>query len=259
MNFFSQYPVISVALLAAIIGSALVAVIRNWVALHFLTSHHEVAFPIFLQIGVIYAVVLAFTFSMVLNEVGESYREAKIETTDLLTLAQLAPGFSPEVRNSIQQTLIEYTDAIITKEWPKMIRHQEEPEVAEILEKLQRIYLNMDVQSPKEQVIYSNSLEHLAKLRENRRLRIFIATQPKLENPLMLLVMLGFVVVGISYFFGMDRLWAQMVLTGALIYTITSLLMIIFILSNPFASKFGISTRIYKDTLGRLEQMAKES
>jgi hypothetical protein len=258
MIIFSHFPVFTTAFVVAIIGAALLALIRKWVALHFLTSHHEVAFPIFLQIGVIYAVLLAFTFSMVLNEVGESYTEAKIETTNLLTLAQLAPGFSPEARQMIQQTLMEYTEAVITKEWPKMIIHQEAPEVSKILGSLQKIYLDINVQSPREQVLYANSLEHLAKLRENRRMRIFIAIEPKLENPLILLTMLGLIVVGISYFFGMDHLWAQMVLTGALIFTITAILMVIYMLSNPFSSKFGISPKIFEDTLIRLEQISNE-
>ena len=49
LNIYLNYPVFSVALTAAVIGGAIVALIRKWVALHLLTSHHEVAFPIFLQ------------------------------------------------------------------------------------------------------------------------------------------------------------------------------------------------------------------
>ncbi len=258
MNIYSHYPVVAVALTAAILGAVLVAIIRKWVAVHLLTSHHEVAFPIFLQIGVIYAVILAFTFSMVLNELGESYKEAKIETTNLLTLAQLAPGLGEQNRQKIDATLIAYTQMIITGEWPKMVKHQEDPEVSVVLGALQKIYLFMDLQTPAEQAIYANSLVHLAQLRENRRMRIFAATEPRLDNPLILLGTLGFIVIGISYFFGMERVWAQMILTASLIFTIVSILMVIYMLSNPFSGKFSISSRIFSNTLIRLEQIDKE-
>ncbi len=258
MSIFSHYPAFTTALAAALLGASLVALIRKWVALHLLASHHEVAFPIFLQIGVIYAVLLAFTFSMVLNEIGESYREVKVETTNLLTLAELAPGFTAETKQTIDATLIEYTQAVIDKEWPKMSKGQEEPEVSKILGRLQKIYLNINPQSPREQAIYATSLDHLVLLRETRRMRIFTATETKLENPLILLTGLGFIVIAISYFFGMHRLWAQMILTGALIFTITTILMIIFMVSHPFSGKFGITPKVFENALIRLEQIDQE-
>jgi hypothetical protein len=258
MTIFSHFPIFTVAMGTAIAGGLLLAMIRKWVAVHLLTSHHEVAFPIFLQIGVIYAVMLAFIFSMVLNDINDAYTEVKIETTNILTLAQLAPGFPDEVRQMIDEGLLNYTKTVIEREWPKMAKHQEEHQVSVILDALQKIYLNFNPKTIREQVIYESSLEHLAKLHENRRLRIFTASQPRLENPIILLTMLGLIVISISYFFGMHRLWAQMILTGALIFTITSILMVIFTLSNPFAGKFGISTEVFENALVRLHEVIRE-
>ena len=258
MIIFSHFPIFTVALLVAFAGAILLAVVRKWVALHLLTSHHEVAFPIFLQIGVIYAVLLAFIFSMVLTQLADAYIDAKVETTNVLTLAQLAPGFPNDVRQMIDETLIQYTKAVINQEWPKMAQRQEEPQVSQILGSLQKIYLNFSPQTRRDEVIYANSLEHLALLRANRRMRIFTATEPKLENPLILLTMLGFIVVSISYFFGMHRLWAQMILTGSLIFTITSILMIIYMLSNPYAGKFGIKPLVFQNSLIRLQEISRE-
>ena len=258
MIIFSHFPIFSVALCVALGGAILLAVVRKWVALHLLTSHHEVAFPIFLQIGVIYAVLLAFTFSMVLTQLSDAYTDAKVETTNVLALAQIAPGFPDDVRQMIDETLIEYTKTVINQEWPKMAHRQEEPQVSKILSSLQKIYLNFDPQTHREEIIYASSLDHLAQLRANRRMRIFTATEPKLENPLILLTVLGFIVVGISYFFGMHRLWAQMILTGSLIFTITAILMIIFMLGNPYAGKFGIKPKVFQNTLARLQQIAGE-
>ena len=258
MNIFSHFPVFTVALLVAFAGAILLAVVRKWVALHLLTSHHEVAFPIFLQIGVIYAVLLAFIFSMVLNQLADAYVAGRVETTNVLTLGELAPGFPNDIRQMIDESLIEYLKVVINQEWPKMAQRQEEPQVSQILASLQKIYLNFNPQTRREEVIYANSLEHLAQLRANRRVRIFTATEPKMGNPLILLTILGFIVIGISYFFGMHRLWAQMILTGSLIFTITSILMIIFMLGNPYGGKFGIKPKVFQNSLIRLQEIARE-
>lgn len=258
MFIFSQFPIFTTALLLALMGALLQAVLRKWVALHLLTSHHEVAFPIFLQIGVIYAVLIAFIFSMVLGDINDAYAEVKVETTNVLSLAQLAPGFPPDVRAMLDEALVEYTRTVIEEEWPKMQKGQEDHQVSKILGSLEKIYLNFNPQTPREEAIYSNSLRHLQQLRESRRLRIFTAIEPKLTNPLILLSILGFIVVGISYFFGMHRLWAQMILTGSLIFTITSILMIIYVFSTPFAGKFAIKPSVYKDTLIRLNEVINE-
>ncbi len=259
MNVFTHFPVTSISLLAGIIGAFLVLLIRKWVDVSLLALHHEVAFPIFLQIGVIYAVLLAFTFSMVTSGMGEAYKDIKIETSNLLTLAQLAQGFPEQKRQQIDTTLIEYAETVIQGEWPKMRARQEDQEVASILGKLQRIYLSIDVKTPREEAIYANSLEYLARLRENRRMRVFTATEPKVQNPLLLLTGLGIIVISISYLFGMPRLWVQMVLTGALIVTIVSILMVIYLVSDPFTGKFGITPRIFENTLIRLKQMDQEN
>lgn len=253
-----HYPVTAVALGCAIIGGALVAIVRKWVALHLLTSHHEVAFPMFLQLGVIYAVLLAFIFSLVLGEMAEAYHEVKEESISILTLAQLAPGFAPADRQAIDEALITYTNIIIHDEWPKMAKGKEDMQASKTLSNLQNIYLKMNLKSTREEAIYAESLTHLIALRENRRMRIFTATEPMLKFPWVFLCFLGLIVISISYLFGMKHLWTQMILTGAFIFTISSILVMTLILSRPFAGKFALSPRVFEMTLVRLQQISTE-
>lgn len=259
MNHLIHFPVLTIALISAILGGGLVAVVRKWVALHLLTSHHEVAFPIFLQLGVIYAVLLAFIFSIVLNDLADAYQEVKEETINILTLAQLAPGFDPSTRKAIDDTLITYTNIIIHEEFPEMANHGESLTASKTLSELQNIYLNIQPKSRKEETILAESLAHLTVLRENRRMRIFTATEPQFSFPWIFLCILGTIVVSISYLFGMKHLWTQMLLTGALIFTISSILAITFILSRPFEGKFAITPRVFEMTLARLQQISQEN
>lgn len=259
MNILLHFPAATIAITATVVSGALVAVVRKWVGLHLLTSHHEVAFPIFLQIGVIYAVLLAFIFSVVLNNIGDAYKEVKEETTNVLTLAQLAPGLPPATREAIDDALINYIQIIIHDEWPKMAKGQEDINASKTLWALEKVYLNFNPQSPREEAIYTESLHHLNILRENRRMRMFTATQPRLNFPLAFLCILGAIVISISYLFGMKHLWTQMLLTGALTFTISAILTITFILSEPFSGKFAITPRVFETTLMRLQQISHEN
>ena len=128
MFIFSQFPIFTLAIILALVGALLLAILRKWVKVHLLTSHHEVAFPIFLQIGVIYAVMIAFIFSMVLAQLEEAHTEVKIEATSVLSLAQIGQGLPQEMRRPINAELINYTKAVINDEWPAMAHRQETQE-----------------------------------------------------------------------------------------------------------------------------------
>ena len=196
---------------------------------------------------------------MVLTDIADAYKDTKSETTNLLTIVRAkAPGFSPAQRKMIDDVAIEYTKIVITEEWPQMAKNQEAPNASKALAKLQQIYLNMNPKSPREEAIYSESLTHLANLREGRRLRLFTAEEPKFNYQWTFLGILGLIVISISYFFGMKHLWTQMILTGALVFTIASILTVILVISRPFSGKFALTPRVYENTLVRLEQISQE-
>lgn len=258
MKFLYVAPVFFIALFAAVIGGALVPLVRRFRASHLLTTHHEVAFPMFLQLGVIYAVLLAFIFSFMLNNINEAYTDAKAETTNILTLAQMNPVFPLAMQQQINQTLVLYTKAIIHNEWPKMAMKQEDPDVSRLLAVMEKIYLSYNPKAGREEVIYAESIQHLNDLRSNRRKRIFTATEYSLKRPWFYLGILGAIVVAISYFFGMRHIGIQMLLTGALVFTITSIITLMIMMSHPFAGPYAIKPRVFENTLMRLQEITHE-
>ncbi len=212
----------------------------------------------FLQLGVIYAVILAFIFSFMLNNINDAYTDVKQETTSMLSLSQLASGFPPAMHQEIDQTLINYTRTIINDEWPKMAERKESSNASKLLKQLQKIYIDYNPKQGKEEIIYTESLQHLMSLREHRRMRIFTATEFEMKRPWIYLGLLGGIVVGISYFFGMKDVAIQMLLTAALIFTISSILTLMIMISHPFEGPYAIKPRVFENTLMRLEQISQE-
>lgn len=257
MHFY--FPVITVGLISAIIAALLVFVQRYFVAIHILRAQHEVAFPIFLQTGLIFGVLIAFIFSMVWNEAVDSYKDPRTEVTNIIALAELANAFPQSMRQEIDNNLIKYSKRVIYFEWPKMQQGQEDTETTKILSEIETIYLNFNPQSERDSIIYAASIDHLSKIREYRRLRIMTATSSIhfVHRLWFYIITLGLIVISTSYFFGMKSIWVQAILTAGLAFTISTIIAIIISLTQPFSGQIGIEPVAFKLGLSRIESIAK--
>ena len=101
-------------------------------------------------------------------------------------------------------------------------------------------------------------MQHFEHLRQYHRMRLYTSREPRLQNPMVMLTLLGLIIISISYFFGMHRLLVQMFLTGALIFTVVSILIAIYMVRNPYCGKFAIKNNVFQNVLVRLEDISKE-
>jgi Protein of unknown function (DUF4239) len=237
MTYFSAAIIFGIILMTS---GSLIFLIRKYVAMDFLKSHHEVAFVIFLQIGVIYGVLLAFVVSTTWDQYNAAAQRIEQEASSLLELWHLKSVFPAAVQERIERDLLRYFRTVTDQEWVLMARGHEEPQAESYLEDLQNAYSQFKPQTFGESDLYAESLHHLANIREYRALRLFEARQVIPTVMWGILIIMGISVVGVSYFFGMRYAWSQVVLIMTLVSMITSLLLLIKLLDNPFAGDLRI-------------------
>jgi Protein of unknown function (DUF4239) len=217
-----------------ITSGALTFLIRKYVAMDFLKSHHEVAFVIFLQIGVIYGVLLAFVVSTTWDQHNAAAQRIELEASSLLELWHLKSTFPAAMQERIEHDLRHYSRTVIDQEWVLMAQGQENSQAENDLEDLQDTYSQFEPHTFGKSDLYAESLRCLANIREYRRLRLFEARQVIPTVMWGILIIMGICVVGVSYFFGMRYAWSQVVLIMTLVSMIASLLLLIKLLDNPF-------------------------
>lgn len=227
--------------------------IRKLVPLEYLRHHHEVAFPIFLQIGVIYAVVLAFLFSLEWDNFKSARQEADAEAVSLIILMHLVEGYPAPVRQVIDQKIMAYTKAIIQFEWPKMLKKQEDTKAEIVLNTLWQSFLAFTPGTQQENSLQQQSLSLLQKLTEYRQMRIFMATAVVPVRLWEVLIGLGGLVVSVSFLFGMRYIWSQTILIASLAGMIAVLITFILIMSAPLSGHFQLPPQAFQEALIKMQ------
>ncbi len=222
-----------------------VFIVRKYVHIRFLQKHHEVAFTIFLQEGVIYGVLLAFSVSIVWGQFDQVAEEIQKEVSALLVVSKLSAYFPVSLHSNVEKDLQNYMHAVLNREWVTMSTGKTDPQSQNYFDQLQSDLLQYKPQSLAESVVYSEILRHLSDAREARRMRLFHSGVSVPGVIWVILIALGVLVISLPLFFGMEHRWSQAVITGGLTGMITAILLLIILLDNPFGKDLHIDKNAF--------------
>ncbi|MBV8578814.1 MAG: hypothetical protein JOZ58_27740, partial [Acetobacteraceae bacterium] len=98
--------VLLIVLGAGLIAGALSWTTRKFVRIEALRRHHEIGSAVFLQLGVVFAVLLAFVFSEVWSEYNTAASAINKECGNLHGTAILAAGLAPTERDLVLRDML---------------------------------------------------------------------------------------------------------------------------------------------------------
>lgn len=235
-----------------------VFIVRKYVHISFLQKHHEVAFTIFLQEGVIYGVLLAFSVSVVWGQFNQVAEEMQTEISNLLVVAQLSAIFPQPLRSNIEKDLQLYMHSVLDHEWLSMRKGQLALESQQNFDHLQTAIMQYQPQNYNGLAIYNEVLINLTDAREARRMRLFHSSVSVPVVIWVILVAMGVLVITLPLFFGMEHQWSQAVITGGLTAMISAILLLIILLDNPFGKSLHVDKKIFMEGLRRVQQVSTQ-
>src|SRR5271170_7794630 len=124
----SYYTAILIILFSSFVAGLCVFIVRQYAHISFLQKHHEVAFTIFLQEGVIYGVLLAFSVSIVWGQFNQVAEEIQQEVSSLLVVAQLSSYFPGPIPSNVNKDLQKYMHSVLDFEWYTMRKGKIDPQ-----------------------------------------------------------------------------------------------------------------------------------
>src|SRR3954454_18185405 len=116
---------ILVILVSASVAALLAALVRRYVRVEVLRRYHDVGSSAFLQIGVLYAVLLAFVFGEVWQQYNTAQQAIATECSSLHGIAILTQTLAEPGRDDVARAMTNYVHAVIEQEWPAMAQGQE--------------------------------------------------------------------------------------------------------------------------------------
>jgi Protein of unknown function (DUF4239) len=220
---------------------------REW-----LERHHEVAGYFLSTLGSLYAVLLAFAIFVVWIDFKEASSNVELEANQVADMFRMSKPLPEPLGSNARNALIQYSRSILEDEFPAMAEGRDSPRTSLLLQSLWNVYRNAKPNDGNSKFYYEESVKRLTEVGNYRHLRLFKSngTVPAI---LWYLLDLGAVVlVALTYFFGLENIRSQMLMTAALAGVLASSLFVIYELNRPFAGVARISTDSIRMQLQRL-------
>lgn len=213
---------------------------------------HEVAGHFLGTVAGFYGVLLAFVVVAVWGQFQDATLLVTREANHLGDLLRLSRGFPEPAQSRMQASLINYSRAVITQEWPDMAAHRESTAAWDALSNVWAAYHAFEPQTPAQVALYQLSLNRLAELSDARRFRL-LSARAKVPVVLWAVLDLGAILtVFFTMLFRLHNAKAQSVMTASLAGLISLILFLIMSFDRPFDGAIRVKPEVFERELQRM-------
>ena len=242
-----------------VLGAGLIAAFVC-VLLHRLLHHdtfrryHGVGHAVFLQLGVIFAVLLAFVFNNVWSNYNVASQAIDSECGSLHGIAILSDRLPAPARAMILQGLRAYLTTVLDREWLDMQQRNESQTADGRFQSLWQAAETVDM-DPADSQIRGQLLNLLATAHQSRETRLFQMRQgvPGLVWSLLIVFAVG--LIGCMLVFAAEASLSKVVLVGVFTSSLTLALLTVRELDFPFESALQLSSRDFSETLKKVDRL----
>lgn len=206
-----------------------------------LKENHEVAAIIFNAFGLLYGVVVAFVVFVTWGGYDDAKKNLELEANEADDIFHITKTFPDPARGIIKQGLMDYIASVYSDELERMSQGDISLHSNRAMARLITVFYQIDEKSVPNRELYAESLKRLNNLAQYRRIRIFAGNDTVPFAVWLVLLVGGVITISYTYFFGMQNIKSQYLMTAALTVTITLILVLIYILDHPFTGTSKVS------------------
>ena len=236
-HFLATVPLWLLIVLVVVIPTVLAMIaqllIRRWVGMETLAKNNEIAGFKFATVGVIYAVLLAFSVIVVWEKFNDAQTTVAEEAGATAALFRYAEGKEPEAI-AVRAALLNYLKTAIDEEWPAMSLESEAHGLTQALNQLYSAALALNRSGTRNTADMTEVFRQIDNVTAARRIRLHLATGLVPDVIWIALFMGALLTVGFTLFFGSENLLAQVSMTGVLSLLVTLGLVVIISVDHPF-------------------------
>jgi Protein of unknown function (DUF4239) len=249
--FLSSLPLWTTILLLVVIPTAIAmaaqALIHRRVGVAKLVQNNEIAGFKFATVGVIYAVLLAFTVIVVWEKFSAAENAVDQEAASIAALLRYAEGKEPAAV-TLRQSVAAYAQTAIRDEWPAMEKESESQATTRALDAVYGAALALGRTGSRETADMAEVFTQVDSITASRRVRLHLATG-LVPNVIWVALFAGaLLTVGFTLFFGSENLLAQISMTGVLSILVTLGLVVIVSIDHPFTGP----VRVHPDPIANV-------
>lgn len=211
-----------------------------------LVANHEVAGNLLSIIGTLYAVLLGFVIVDAMNRQQELRIIVEQEANGVANIFLLANGLEKKSKDPIQSHCVRYVQAVIDEEWDAMNNGAVSPTTLECSWGLWKELTELKPATPTEQTLHDKLLDQMAQMSDNRRIRIVSAAHGVAPAMWTILLVGGVFTVVFTYFFAVENLKVQLLMTTLVALTLALNVLLVFLYGYPFAGAVAVRPDAFK-------------
>lgn len=246
-----------------VLGAGLIAAFIC-VMLHRILHHdtfrryHEVGHAVFLQLGVIFAVLLAFVFNNVWSNYNAASEAIDSECGSLHGIAILSDRLPSPAREAILDDLHAYLTTVLDREWLDM-RQRNESQVADA--RFQSLWQTVETinADPADSLVRGHLLSLLAAAHQSRETRLYQMKQSVPGLVWSLLVVFASGLIGCILVFAVEASTSKAVLVGVFTASLTLALLTVRMLDFPFESALALPSQNFNNILEKVDHLIASS
>jgi hypothetical protein len=195
---------------------------------------HEVGNPVYLQIGVVFAILLAFVFNEVWGEYNTAQQAINGECSALHGAAMLAHDLPDGRGRGVEQAILTYSAIVINVEWATLEHREESPRALSAFQAIVEAAGHLNIGQPTDATIQGQILSSLARAHAFRETRIFQANRGLPIIIWLILSFYGFVLTLFVLFAGVESPIGHFFFTAVFVISVVSVLIVVRLFDYPF-------------------------
>jgi hypothetical protein len=216
---------------------------------------HEVGNPVYLQIGVVFAILLAFVFNEVWGEYNTAQQAINGECGSLHGAAMLAHDLPDGHGRGVEQAILNYSTIVINVEWATLEHREESPKAVSAFQAIVEAAGHLNIGQPTDATIQGQILSLLAQAHAFRETRIFQSNQGLPIIIWLILSFYGFALTLFVLFAGVESPIGHFFFTAVFVISVVSVLIVVRLLDYPFEGALRLSNDDFVKTIERVNAL----
>lgn len=215
--------------------------VRRFVDHETLSSHHDVAGYLLSIVGTLYAVVLGLIVVGSLNTFQSARLTVAKEANALRNIFHLSHGLTPPANGNLQTGCLAYAKAMSQDEWSMMEEGKSSPRAQHIISEIWKTLSEFQPLSQRDIDLHTAILSEMDALADNRHIRL-TAAEPAYDWIIWtVLIFGGAVLVVFTYFFGVENLAVQVLMTVLVTIALSLNLFVVALFDSPYAGDVKVA------------------
>jgi uncharacterized protein YbaA (DUF1428 family) len=245
-----------VALLATGASAAASAMVSRRIHFEARRRHHEVGNPIFLQLGVMFSVLLAFVFSEVWGEYNQAAQAISGECGALHAAAMYADTLPPQRAHDVNRAIYTYVRDVVTLEWPAMEHRQRSTQASDDMLHVIRTVARLKLDGGQGATAQSQIVSLLSDAHAYRETRLFQMNQGLPVAMWCVLLLIASVLISCVLLAGIESSVGALVFSSAFTLCTVLVLVLVRMLDYPFEGALSLSHEGFDTILSQIASLA---